>query len=84
MVTRAEGAVIRMTYDKYRSRRKVEPRDLDMLDRLAEAARIQLSYETDGIYAQVAVYSDHFSHVSVMRKVLLRMTSWMHYLYLDH
>jgi hypothetical protein len=23
-------------------------------------------------------------HVSVMRKVLLRMTSWMHYLYLDH
>lgn len=38
----------------------------------------------DGIFAQVAVYSDHFSHVSVMRKVLLRMTSWMHYLYLDH
>ena len=31
----------------------------------------------DGIYAQVAVYSDHFAHVSVMRKVLLR-------LYLDH
>ncbi|MGQ7185382.1 hypothetical protein ACUODJ_16340, partial [Escherichia sp. HC-CC] len=22
----------------------------------------------DGIYAQVAVYSDHFSHVSVMRQ----------------
>ncbi|RJT42297.1 HlyD family secretion protein [Rahnella woolbedingensis] len=38
----------------------------------------------DGIYAQVAVYSDYFPHVSVMRKVLLRMTSWMHYLYLDH
>jgi multidrug resistance efflux pump len=38
----------------------------------------------DGIFAQVAVYSDHFAHVSVMRKVLLRMTSWMHYLYLDH
>lgn len=38
----------------------------------------------DGIFAQVAVYSDHFSHVSVMRKVLLRMTSWVYYLYLDH
>lgn len=38
----------------------------------------------DGIYAQVAVYSDHFEHLSIMRKVLLRMTSWMHYLYLDH
>lgn len=38
----------------------------------------------DGIYAQVAVYSDHLEHLSIMRKVLLRMTSWMHYLYLDH
>lgn len=38
----------------------------------------------DGIFAQVAVYSDHFTHVSVMRKILLRMTSWVHYLYLDH
>lgn len=38
----------------------------------------------DGIYAQVAVYSTHVEHLSVMRKVLLRMTSWMHYLYLDH
>lgn len=38
----------------------------------------------DGIFSQVAVYSNHFSHVSVMRKVLLRMTSWVHYLYLDH
>ncbi|KMV35769.1 HlyD family secretion protein [Franconibacter sp. IITDAS19] len=38
----------------------------------------------DGIFAQVAIYSQHFTHVSVMRKVLLRMTSWMHYLYLDH
>ncbi|WP_262405225.1 hypothetical protein, partial [Pantoea agglomerans] len=24
------------------------------------------------------------THVSVMRKILLRMTSWVHYLYLDH
>jgi multidrug resistance efflux pump len=39
----------------------------------------------DGISAQVAIYSsDHFAHLSVLRKVLLRMTSWMHYIYLDH
>ena len=38
----------------------------------------------DGVSAQVAIYTDHFAHVAVMRKVLLRMTSWMHYLYLDH
>ena len=47
-------------------------------------AATEISDLPDGIYAQVAVYSDHFSHLSVMRKVLLRMTSWMHYLYLDH
>lgn len=37
-----------------------------------------------GVYAQVAIYTEHFHHVSILRKVLLRMTSWMHYLYLDH
>ncbi|MDH3641500.1 MAG: hypothetical protein OES38_05360, partial [Gammaproteobacteria bacterium] len=37
-----------------------------------------------GSVAQVAVYSDHFSHVSIMRKILLRMSSWQNYLYLDH
>jgi multidrug resistance efflux pump len=37
-----------------------------------------------GSMGQVAVYSDHFAHLSILRKVLLRMTSWMHYLYIDH
>lgn len=39
----------------------------------------------DGVAAQVAVYSaQHFEALSLLRKILLRMTSWMHYLYLDH
>ena len=38
----------------------------------------------DGSTAEVAVYSDHFSHVAVMRKILLRMKSWQNYLFLDH
>jgi multidrug resistance efflux pump len=38
----------------------------------------------DGVSAEVAVYSDHFHHVAIMRKVLLRMKSWQSYLYLDH
>jgi multidrug resistance efflux pump len=38
----------------------------------------------DGVTAQTAVYTEHFEHLSIMRKVLLRMTSWLHYLYLDH
>ncbi|PFG57882.1 multidrug resistance efflux pump [Vibrio sp. ES.051] len=37
-----------------------------------------------GTAVEVAVYSESFSHVSVMRKVLIRMKSWQNYLYLDH
>ena len=37
-----------------------------------------------GTRAQVAVYSDHFHHVAIMRRILLRMSSWQNYLYLDH
>ena len=37
-----------------------------------------------GSRAQVAVYSDHFEHVAIMRRILLRMSSWENYLYLDH
>ena len=37
-----------------------------------------------GSRAQVAVYSDHFHHVAIMRQILLRMSSWQNYLYLDH
>ncbi|MDN2483802.1 HlyD family secretion protein [Vibrio agarivorans] len=37
-----------------------------------------------GTAVEVAVYSDKFTHVSIMRKVLIRMKSWQNYLYLDH
>lgn len=37
-----------------------------------------------GAYAQTAVYSDHFHHVAVIRKVLLRMSSWMNYIFPLH
>jgi len=37
-----------------------------------------------GSRAQIAVYSDHFHHVAIMRRILLRMSSWQNYLYLDH
>ena len=39
---------------------------------------------TTGSRAQVAIYSDHFHHVAIMRRILLRMSSWQNYLYLDH
>ncbi|MFP2239766.1 HlyD family secretion protein [Pseudescherichia vulneris] len=47
-------------------------------------AREDIARLPDGSMGQVAIYSDHFAHLSVLRKVLLRMTSWMHYLYIDH
>ncbi|MDN3612094.1 HlyD family secretion protein [Vibrio ostreicida] len=37
-----------------------------------------------GTAVEVAVYSETFTHVSIMRKVLIRMKSWQNYLYLDH
>lgn len=37
-----------------------------------------------GTRAQVAVYSDHWHHVAIIRRILLRMSSWQNYLYFDH
>jgi multidrug resistance efflux pump len=37
-----------------------------------------------GAYAQTAIYSEHLHHVAIMRKILLRMSAWMNYLYPFH
>ena len=37
-----------------------------------------------GAYAQTAIYTEHFHHVAVMRKILLRMSAWMNYLFPFH
>lgn len=37
-----------------------------------------------GAYAQTAIYSEHVHHVAIMRKILLRMSSWMNYLFPFH
>jgi len=37
-----------------------------------------------GAYAQTAIYTEHFHHVAIMRKILLRMSSWMNYLFPFH
>lgn len=37
-----------------------------------------------GSYGQAAIYTQHAKHLSVMRKVLLRMASWMNYLFPIH
>ena len=37
-----------------------------------------------GSYVQAAIYSEHFHHVAIMRKILLRMSAWMNYLFPFH
>ncbi|NRB22759.1 HlyD family secretion protein [Shewanella sp.] len=35
-----------------------------------------------GVAGQVAIYTDHFSHVAIMRKVLFRMQGWLNYVFI--
>jgi hypothetical protein len=37
-----------------------------------------------GAFGQTAIYSSHFHHVAIMRKILLRMASWLNYLFPFH
>lgn len=37
-----------------------------------------------GVVGQSAIYTEHFSHVGVMRRVLLRMTAWLNYVFPFH
>ncbi|HUH36608.1 MAG TPA: HlyD family secretion protein [Spongiibacteraceae bacterium] len=37
-----------------------------------------------GAFGQSAVYSEHLHHVAIMRKILLRMSAWMNYLFPFH
>lgn len=37
-----------------------------------------------GAFGQSAIYSDSFTHVSIMRKIILRMSSWMSYFFPFH
>lgn len=37
-----------------------------------------------GAYGQSAIYSDQMRHVAIMRKIILRMSSWMNYFFPFH
>lgn len=37
-----------------------------------------------GAYGQSAIYTEHLHHVAIIRKILLRMSSWMNYLFPLH
>jgi len=37
-----------------------------------------------GAYAQAAIYSEHAHHLAILRKILLRMSAWMNYIFPLH
>lgn len=71
--------------------------DLVQAQNFTQAGRVPVLIEIDdphyhqyektipgGAAGQSAVYSKHFHHVAIMRKILLRMASWMNYLFPFH
>ncbi len=37
-----------------------------------------------GAFGQSAIYTDHFKHLAIIRKILLRMAAWMNYIFPLH
>jgi multidrug resistance efflux pump len=74
----ASGNLISANQARYPGR---VPVIIDITDeRFAEYA----SQIPGGAFAQTAIYTEHFHHVAIMRKILLRMASWMNYLFPFH
>ena len=46
--------------------------------------RLQNYHLPQGTDVEAAVYSGHLEHLSLIRKILIRMKNWENYLYLDH
>ncbi len=59
---------------------KGEGRILVEIEFLDDLSKYQI---VPGSTAQVAIYTHHMHHLAVMRKVLLRMKSWLNYLFSD-
>jgi multidrug resistance efflux pump len=61
--------------------RRTPGRQLALIEILDDVSGYNLP---GGAIAEIAVYTDHWHHVAIMRKVLLRMSSWMNYVFLEH
>lgn len=68
----------------------IDPQSPERLAAGQTLAVIELLEDTNGyqlpggVVAEVAVYTHHWHHVAILRKVLLRMSSWMNYVFLEH
>jgi multidrug resistance efflux pump len=60
--------------------RKAPGRVVAIIDILDDLSGYQMP---GGAAGQVAVYTEHWHHVAVMRRILLRMKSWMNYVFTE-
>jgi multidrug resistance efflux pump len=67
--------------DPQAAERRTPGRALAVIEILDDLSPYQLP---GGVMAEVAIYTDHWHHVAVMRRILLRMSSWMNYVFLEH
>jgi len=37
-----------------------------------------------GAFGETAIYTHHFHHIALLRKILLRMRSWQNYVFIEH
>ncbi len=69
--------------DFLRFDQKMNPGRVPVAIRITDPALDQ--YELPlGAYGQAAIYSEHFHHVGILRRVLLRMAAWMNYVFPLH
>ena len=54
---------------------------LEITDPAFEQIKDQLP---GGLYGQAAIYTEHFHHLAIMRKILLRMAGWMNFVFPMH
>jgi multidrug resistance efflux pump len=55
-------------------------RAIAVIDLIEDTSKYQIPLGASG---EAAIYTEHFHHVSVLRKILLRMRSWQNYIYLE-
>jgi multidrug resistance efflux pump len=58
--------------------RSVGGRALALIDVVDDISPYQIPA---GAYAQVAIYTEHWHHVALIRRILLRMRSWQNYIF---
>jgi multidrug resistance efflux pump len=55
-------------------------RAIAVIDLIEDISKYQIPLGASG---EAAIYTEHFHHVSVLRKILLRMRSWQNYIYME-